>query len=846
MFLGHETVKEIAERIVSMQVPDYDEGSKGGFSVSDAGLGAPPTSLTPVQQHAAPAIAGATVLALIVGYAVGAAGGGGDAAAAPAAACAAPRSSWGHVPISDAARDQATLDSFSPRVRALLDSLTLPQKIGQMTQFNLDEAFADNGNFKSTPQFADEPWALLDEELIRRYTKAPYFVGSWLNSPFSDDAIRDGTAGNQRSSLNASEWRLIIDRLQTITTEDGLPPMVFGIDSVHGAIYVGGATVFPHQINQAASFNVAAAQQAGRITAKDSKAAGMPWLFAPILGLATQPAWSRVFEMFGEDPHLASQMGAAVVTGMQGGASGKAGGDLTDPQAAAACAKHYIGYGNSENGHDRSPTVIPDRHLLEYFAPSFQAAFDAGCRTVMNAYTEINGQPMASSAKYLKELIRDEMGWNGMLVTDWSEIRNQHDWHKVAETHVDAIELAMTETTIDMSMVPNTIRDWQEDGLGPITSAATSFPTDMAALTASGKVTEQRVNVAAGRVLQLKEDLGLLDDPMLDSSRSLIPTVGQAEDRAVAGDIARESLTLLRNRFVEWEQGSRFPTLPLPPGLKVLITGAAADSRRLLCGGWTNHWQGPVDDSPTEFPHQQETVGQAFARMYSAGETVIEPGYTLAHGQDAADISGVSQAIIDADAHDVEAIVLVFGEEVYAEKPGDIEDLELPMQFRNYAEAIIKQEARVARGEAPIPVVAVLVEGRTRLLRGCLDGAAAIVWAGLPRPEGGVAIAELLIGAFSPSGRLPISYPKKDTGLGYGGQYWHKVTHQCNGPDTQTSAFSVVDDRFPHFSPIGAHPLLLTYTIANGCEADASFVRRRAGGEPRGFGSRGRERRLFP
>ena len=160
-------------------------------------------------------------------------------------------------------------------------------------------------------------------------------------------------------------------------------------------------------MNAAAAMNVASAEQMGRITAKDSKAAGIPWLFAPILGIAVQPAWSRVFEMFGEDPHVASQLGAAVVRGMQGGESGN--GPLSDPQAAAACAKHYIGYSDSENGHDRAPTNIPDRHLLQYFVPPFAAAFEAGAKTVMNAYTEINGEPMASSAKYLKELLRDEL-----------------------------------------------------------------------------------------------------------------------------------------------------------------------------------------------------------------------------------------------------------------------------------------------------------------------------------------------------------------------------------------------------------------------------------------------------
>lgn len=547
---------------------------------------------------------------------------------------------------------------------------------------------------------------------------------------------------------------------------------------------MGGATIFPHQMNAAAAMNVASAEQMGRITAKDSKAAGIPWLFAPILGIAVQPAWSRVFEMFGEDPHVASQLGAAVVRGMQGGESGN--GPLSDPQAAAACAKHYIGYSDSENGHDRAPTNIPDRHLLQYFVPPFAAAFEAGAKTVMNAYTEINGEPMASSAKYLKELLRDELRWDGMLVTDWSEIRNQHDWHRVAATHEDAVAMAMTETTIDMSMVPQTNRANQPDGLdgsphSVITSAVTSFNEDMKALTSAGKVSHQRVEVAAGRVLQLKEELGLLDDPMLDAARALIPTVGQPSDREVAADMARESLVLLRNRKVQWEStGSggaygEVPALPLPPDKTVLVTGAAADSLRLLCGGWTGHWQGPVDDSITEFPHKsqshgldggQQSVGDALKHIYSGGNVIVQPGMTLVHGQDTPDLSKMQSAMDSINNPEVDAIVLVFGEEVYSEKPGDIEDMELPQQFREYAETVIAQAGRQSR----VPVIAVLVEGRPRLLRGCLDGADAVVWAGLPGPEGGGAIAQLLNGDFSPSGRLPISYPATDTGLGYGGQ----------------------------------------------------------------------------
>jgi|EP01047_Picozoa_sp_COSAG01_P031698 hypothetical protein len=370
--------------------------------------------------------AGATVM-FVAGILLGGSLGGGGSphcSKSEAAVLGPPGSlnSWGHPRLSDAIREQRALARLDADVRAMLDGMSTAQKVGQMTQFNIDEAFAGHGNglptdspdtamdlIRADPRFVDAPWELVSDKLVRTYAGAPHFLGSWLNSPFSGDTVYTSkSTGARRSGLNATEWRLMLRKIQGIhINECGAricPPMVFGLDSVHGAIYVRGATIFPHQINQAATFNTASTQQAGRITAKDTKAAGIPWIFAPILGIATQPGWSRVMETFGECPRLAAEMGAAVIRGMQGGEHGGCANGacpLSSPQAAAACAKHFIGYSASEGSHDRQPTVIPDRHLLQYYAPSFQAAFDVGVASVMNAYTEINGEPMASSRKYL-------------------------------------------------------------------------------------------------------------------------------------------------------------------------------------------------------------------------------------------------------------------------------------------------------------------------------------------------------------------------------------------------------------------------------------------------------------
>jgi beta-glucosidase len=398
------------------------------------------------------------------------------------------------------------------------------------------------------------------------------------------------------------------------------------------------------------------------------------------------------------------------------------------------------------------------------------------------------------------ELIRDEMKFGGMIVTDWAEINNQFSFHRTANSKSEAARLALTETSIDMSMVPSSPGNvkWGNDTRAHLEASPP-------------RVRQLHIDAAAGRVLQLKKDLGLLQDPFLDSAAPLIKTVGQQADRDVAKDIARESLVLLENE--QAADGS--PTLPLRPQQHVFLTGPAIDSRRLLSGGWTLHWQGPVDDSETEFPHQQETIKSALSRLHRGQMGLVgvtaHPGIELAHGKQelvgtpsgsksacvGACASQRGQALKQAAAPNVDVIVLVFGEESYAEKPGDIDDQDLPKPLRDYATALI------ATGK---PVVAVLVEGRPRLLRGCLDGAKAVVWAGLPGPEGGVAISELLQGVFSPSGRLPITYPK--SGIAGGNYYWHKHSHQCNGVPCGAST-AAMDcsalgnhlDRFPHWCP---------------------------------------------
>jgi beta-glucosidase len=322
------------------------------------------------------------------------------------------RSPWGHVPPTDAARTSAAIDQLDADVRKQLRGMTVEEKVGQMVQLNIDEILADD--WRKDPESPK-----IDLTKLRRVTTAPHFVGSFLNSPFSGASHLVGKDGNSSySSMSARSFRTMITTIQRTVMEpagSGIP-MLFGLDSVHGANYVREGTLFPQQINQAATFNRTATQQAAAIAAKDTKAAGIPWLFAPILGIATKPGWSRVYETFGEDPLLAAELGAAVVKGMQSGPHGTS--KLSDPTCAAACIKHFIGYPNQEISHDRTPNTIPDRQMLEYFAPPFRAAIRAGAASMMSSYGSINGVPVTGNRAILTELLRDELNFSKLLVSD--------------------------------------------------------------------------------------------------------------------------------------------------------------------------------------------------------------------------------------------------------------------------------------------------------------------------------------------------------------------------------------------------------------------------------------------
>ncbi|KAJ2822458.1 hypothetical protein GGI24_003938, partial [Coemansia furcata] len=472
-----------------------------------------------------------------------------------------------------------------------------------------------------------------------------------------------------------------------------------------------GATIFPAGIATAATFNPQFAYDAGRIAAKDTRAAGVHWAFAPILDLAVNKLWSRMYENFGEDPYLASKMGAASINGYQGDYK-------HDRSRVVACMKHFIGYGYPFDGSDRANRHIAAHELLEYYVPPFKAAIDAGVATAMESYGVVNGEAVTISNYYLRKLLREQLGFEGMLVTDWGEINSQATMYHTAKDLTQATKLALERTSIDMSMVADD----------------SSFANITAGLVKRGIVSESRLDESVARILQLKKDLGLFKHPYTD--KALASTVGSAQDVKAARDAVRESVTLLKNSN---------NVLPLNKYEKVLFVGPTLNSTRYMGGGWNIHWQGPTDA-------EGDAIYQGF------GDTIIK-GVQQVTGtvplfMPGVDIDGAALIDIDAviaAAKQADKIVIGLGEKPYVENVGNIDSLVLPWQQLNLVYTLAT--------EANKPIVVVLVGGRPRRLDRVPDVAAAIVQAYLPGAYGGLPIAEILYGAVNPSGRLPYTYP---------------------------------------------------------------------------------------
>jgi len=587
------------------------------------------------------------------------------------------------------------------RIEDLLKRMTLEEKVGQMTQLAIGMVVSGRDqDVKIDP-------AKLEKAIVK------YGVGSILNV--------------SEQALTVDKWHEIINPIQEAATKKtrlGIP-MIYGIDSIHGANYVQGATLFPQEIGMAATFNPELMKRASEIAAIETRAAGIPWSFSPVLDLGRNPVWPRFWETFGEDPYLAKVMGVAFVRGLEGA-------DVSSPSQVASSLKHYMGYSVPLTGRDRTPAWIPENYLREYFLPTFDAAVKAGARTIMINSGDINGVPGHINRQILTDILRTELGFKGFVVSDWEDIKKLVTTWRIAPNEKEATRLAIM-AGIDMSMVP---LDY-------------SFADHLIGLVKEGAVPQSRIDEAVRRILRVKFELGLFEKPMPDPS--LKSKFALPEYREVSLQAARESLTLLKNAN---------NILPLAKTTKVLVTGPTSDSLISLNNGWTYVWQGSEEGL---YPKDRPTIRKAIEAKAGAGNVTFVQGTKITRPagstsnntptdqEEEVDIAAAVQA-----AQNVDVIVLALGEGSYCETPGNITDLTIGAPQIKLAEAL------KATGK---PIVFVLVEGRPRIINRIADAANAILLAYNPSNEGGTAIADVLFGDVNPSGKLPFTYPRTPNGL---------------------------------------------------------------------------------
>ncbi len=595
--------------------------------------------------------------------------------------------------------------AIDTRVDAMVAKMTLEEKVGQMTQLTIDDVLDKTAS--SPDNWVVDP-AKLNEAILK------YHIGSLLNVSVQ--------------ATSREKWYKLISNIQQVAAQSRLKiPVLYGIDAMHGENYTTGATLFPQEIGMAATFNPDLAFHEGEITAYETRASYIPWNFSPVLDLGRNPLWPRIYETFGEDPYLAKTMGANVIKGYQGT-------DLSDKYKVAGCMKHYLGYSFPLDGKDRTPAWIPDRYLREYFLPTFAAAVKAGAHTVMVNSSEINGVPVHSSHYLLTDVLRGELHFDGVVVSDWQDIKYLHDRHHIAATQKDAVMIAVN-AGIDMSMVPY---DY-------------SFYDYLVQLVKEGKVSMARVNEAVGRILKLKYELGLFEHPV--GNPDDYPKFGSAEFEAVSKQAATESITLLKNTN---------NILPLTKKMKVLVTGPAANTMRSLDGGWSYTWQGVTSD---QFAADKNTILKAITQKIGGDNVKYEPGTSFDS------VLNIDAAVKAANKSDV--VVLCLGEPSYAENPGNINDLNLPSAQLELAAAIEKTGK---------PVILVMAEGRPRIITGIETNATATIMTYLSGNEGGNALADILFGDANPSGKLPITYPRYPNALV---NYYRKNIENGNSDDKQ-------------------------------------------------------------
>ncbi len=587
------------------------------------------------------------------------------------------------------------------QVEQTLKKLTLEEKIGQMMELVTDLFGA---NDKNGVFYIDEHKT---DSILSRYK-----IGSILNAP-------------NTCAPTAKQWEKYISQIQKISMKRIGIPCVFGLDQNHGSTYTQGGTLFPQNINVAATFNREIARRSAEATAYETRAVSIPWTYSPTVDLGRDARWPRIWENFGEDCYLSSEMGKAMVYGFQGEDPNN-----IDQYHIATSMKHFMGYGVPWTGKDRTPAYISPADLREkHFAP-FLAGLQAGALTVMVNSASVNGIPMHANKEFLTGWLKEETGWDGVLITDWADINNLYTREMVAKDKKDALRIAIN-AGIDMIMEP-----YSCDACGYLVE-----------LVKEGKIPMSRIDDACRRVLRMKYRLDLFKNPTQKLKN--YPKFGGEEFAKLALEGATESMVLLKNEKLQ--DGN--PVLPLAKGKKILLTGPNANQMRCLDGGWSYTWQGHRAD---EFAGKYNTIYEAFCNEYGKENVILNQGVTYNEkGKYWEENEPQIQGAVDA-AKNVDVIVACIGENSYTETPGNLTDLWLSENQRN----LVKELAKTGK-----PVVLVLNEGRPRLIADIEPLAQGIIDILIPGNMGGDALVGLVSGKSNFSGKMPYTYPKEINSL---------------------------------------------------------------------------------
>ena len=555
------------------------------------------------------------------------------------------------------------------RADSLLSQMTLDEKIGQMAQVDVN--------------------VLKDKADIQKY-----FLGSVLNG-----------GGGGPTNNTPQNWLHVVNGYQSWALKTRLKvPLIYGVDAVHGHNNVDGAVIFPHNLGLGATRDPALVEQAGHITALEVAGTGIRWAFAPCVAVAQNDRWGRTYESFGDSPDLVSALGAASVRGLQGRqlSSGST--------SVLACPKHFIGDGGTQNGVDQGNTVCDEATLRKLFLPPYVAAIKAGVGSIMVSYSSWNGRKLSGHKHLLTDLLKGELGFQGLLISDWAAIDQLGpDYKKDVEASINA--------GLDMVMIPK--------GPGRPNNYA-EFISDLKQLVAEGRVPMARIDDAVRRILRIKFQMGLFENPYTDPA--LTAEIGSAAHRAVARQCVRESLVLLKNDK---------HTVPLAKNLKhLVVVGAAADDLGIQCGGWAISWQG-----------NSGNITHGGTTLLAAIRNAAAPGTAITFSPAGSDVKGA------------DAVVVVVGELPYAEGNGDRSDLRL-----SPADVALVQQAK----SAGAPVVTVLLSGRPLILGAAMDASDALIAAWLPGTEG-QGVADVLFGDYKATGKLPRPWPSTNTGLASAG-----------------------------------------------------------------------------